>query len=130
MSIIKKLGQQGHIVCLPVIMGPSEPMIFREYFLGDSTRPGMMGQHEPLDNATEIIPDTVVVPMLGFNREGCRLGYGSGFFDRTLEALRKSKPIRVIGLAYSAQEMPELKSESHDALMDVIITEKEVIQVK
>jgi 5,10-methenyltetrahydrofolate synthetase len=53
MNIIKKLGQQGHMVCLPVIMGPSEPMIFREYFLGDSTRPGMMGQHEPLDNAAD-----------------------------------------------------------------------------
>jgi 5-formyltetrahydrofolate cyclo-ligase len=129
-GIIKKLGQLGHITCLPVIVRPDEPMVFREFALGDSTKPGLMGQLEPLDNAPELIPDVLLVPMLGFSREGYRLGYGTGFYDRTLPGLRDMKSIKAIGLAYSSQEIPNFKHESFDTKMDLIITEKEVIKIK
>jgi 5-formyltetrahydrofolate cyclo-ligase len=129
-GIIRQLGKMGHLTCLPVIIRPGEPMIFREFSLGDSTRPGLMGQLEPLDDAPEIIPDVLLVPMLGFSRTGYRLGYGTGFYDRTLPGLREMKSIKVIGLAYNAQEVPDFKHEEHDEKMDMIITEKEVIKIK
>jgi 5-formyltetrahydrofolate cyclo-ligase len=130
MAIIKKLGVMGHLTALPVVMDRDSPMVFREYALGDSTKPGVMGQQEPLPDAAALIPDVLLIPMLGFNRAGYRLGYGTGFYDRTLESLRKHKPIKAIGMAYSTQEMPELAVETHDQPLDVLITEKEVIQIK
>jgi 5-formyltetrahydrofolate cyclo-ligase len=129
-AILHRLSKQGHITCLPVIVSRDQPMIFREYLPGDPTQTGSLGQLEPLDSAADIIPDILIVPMIGFSRQGFRLGYGSGFFDRTLQELRRNKSIKAIGIAYSTQEMPELVAESHDQKMDIIITEKEVISIK
>ncbi len=129
-NIFSRLSAQGHITCLPVIVARDQPMIFRLYRAGDSTRRGAMGQQEPLPHMQEVLPDILVIPMLGFTRQGYRLGYGSGFYDRTLPALRTIKPVKTIGLAYSIQELPELPVEPHDIPLDIIITEKEVIKVR
>jgi 5-formyltetrahydrofolate cyclo-ligase len=129
-DIFTRLNKQGHITSLPVVIERDAPMIFRAYRPGEPTRRGMLGQQEPLPHADEVMPDLLVIPMLGFTRQGYRLGYGSGFYDRTLPNLRAIKSVKTVGLAYSIQELPEFPVEPHDVPLDIIITEKEVIRIK
>lgn len=128
MAILENLNRQSHILCLPVVEGRNIPLLFRHYRPGDPVRRGMLGPQEPLPSAREIIPDALIIPMLGFTRQGYRLGYGTGFYDRTLEVLRQLKPIKTIGVAFSAQEIDDLPIEPHDVKLDLIITEKEIIR--
>lgn len=129
-SIMQRLASQGHTLCLPVVVERNAPLAFREYRIGDELVRGKVGPFEPADDARNVIPDVLVIPMLGFNRKGNRLGYSTGFYDRTLEVLRKTKPIKAIGLGYSLLEANDVAFEAHDLPMDVIITEKEIINIK
>lgn len=129
-AIMQKLIMQGHTICMPAVIARDMPLLFRHYRPGDSLVRGMLGPFEPTPQAREIIPDTLVIPMLGYTQDGYRLGYGSGFYDRTIAAMRQLKPIKTIGLAFSMQEAEGFVSEPHDMKLDVIITEKEVIQNK
>lgn len=126
-TIMQKLITQGHVICLPAVVARNTPLIFRHYRPGDPLVRGMLGPFEPNSTAREIIPDVLVIPMLGYTRDGYRLGYGSGFYDRTIASMRLLKPIKTIGLAFSTQEIEQLPVEPHDIKMDVIITEKEII---
>lgn len=126
-SILQTLSTQGHIISLPAVVGREVPLIFRQYRIGDTLERGRLGPLEPLSSSREIIPDTIIIPMLGFTREKYRLGYGTGFYDRTLEELRRHKAVKTIGLAYSLQETDQLTVEPHDIPLDMIITEKEII---
>jgi 5-formyltetrahydrofolate cyclo-ligase len=73
------------------------------------------------------MPRIVCIPCLAFNREGHRLGYGGGYYDRTIEDLKKKERVITIGVAYSSQEVKDLPLEEHDQQLDFIVTEKEVI---
>lgn len=126
-TILNTLADKGHVTCLPAITSRNTPMVFRQYRLGDDLQRGILGPQEPLSTAREIIPDVLLIPMLGYTRQKYRLGYGSGFYDRTLEELLRLKSVRTIGLAYSLQEIEDLPVEPHDIPLDFIITEKEVI---
>ena len=75
-------------------------------------------------------PDVLIIPMLAFDRAGYRLGYGGGFYDRTLEKLRTRNTIIAIGTAYSSQEVAHVPISAHDQLLDYIITEREIIKCK
>lgn len=126
-NLIDMLLRAGHTTCLPVVQERGLPLLFRQYRTGDFLQRGMLGPMEPDPATREVIPDILVLPMLGYNRQGYRLGYGTGFYDRTLAQLRAMKPLRVIGLAYSLQETDDLPIEPHDARLDVIITENEIL---
>lgn len=126
-TLLQTLDKLGHITCLPVVTSRDTPMIFRQYKSGDELRRGIMGPLEPLPDARQIIPDVIIIPMLGFDRGKYRLGYGSGFYDRTLDELKELKTVRTIGVAYSLQETTDLAVEPHDIALDIIITEKEII---
>ena len=80
----------------------------------------------PLETAAEVVPDVLLVPMLAFDRRGYRLGYGGGFYDRTLAELRKLKPVTAIGVAYAEQEMDEVPIADYDEPLDWIMTERGV----
>lgn len=127
MPILQALTDKGHQVCLPAVVGRDLPMVFLQYKIGDKLLRGKMGALEPEMDTRQIIPDVLVIPMMGFNRKKYRLGYGSGYYDRTLEELRRLKSVHTIGLAYSFQEVAELEGEAHDVPLDIIITEKEII---
>lgn len=127
-SIIQTLITQGHVICLPAVLSRNTPLVFRHYYPGDTLVRGMLGPFEPAAGAPEIIPDVLVIPMLGYTRDGYRLGYGSGFYDRTIAAMRQFKPVKAVGLAFSMQEIDAMPIEPHDIKMDAIITEKEIIQ--
>jgi 5-formyltetrahydrofolate cyclo-ligase len=119
------LREQGHRIVLPVIVGRALGLIFRSYDEGDAFITGPMGIAEPSADKQQLDPDVVLVPLLAFDRRGYRLGYGGGYFDRTLAALRQTKTVLAIGIAYSCQEAAEVPIGPHDARLDHIITDKD-----
>ena len=113
-------------VCLPVVEGPGRPLRFRAWAPGCEMVEGPFGATVPAAGDW-IVPEVLILPLLAFDRGGGRLGYGGGFYDRTLEALRRAGPVTAIGFAYALQEDAEVPLEPTDAPLDLIVTEREVI---
>ncbi len=116
-------------VALPVAQARIGPLVFRLHTAGEALVPDALGIPSPGPAATTVAPDIIFAPMLAFDRRGGRLGQGGGHYDRTLQNLRRLKPVVVIGLAYAGQELPEIPMEPHDARLDAILTETEFIPV-
>lgn len=110
-------------VGVPVIPGPAQALIFRRWTPQTALIAGAFGAAIPADGP-EIIPRVLIVPLLAFDRRGFRLGYGGGFYDRTLEALRRAGPVTAIGFAFAAQEMAQVPTEATDQPLDLIVTER------
>jgi len=117
-----RLRADGHTLCLPVMVGKGRPLVFRRWAPGDPMVDRMWGIREPAATAPEVVPDVLMVPLLAFDREGWRLGYGGGFYDRTLQALRASKPILAVGLAYDEQEVDAVPHLDYDQPLDWVLT--------
>ena len=113
-------------VGVPVIMGEAQPLKFRTWTPGCTMIPGEFGAAIP-ETGDWMTPEIVVVPLVAFDRNGGRLGYGGGFYDRTLELLRSKRPTLAIGFAYAAQEAVDLPLEPTDQPLDMIVTEQGVI---
>jgi len=114
-------------VCLPVIVAKAQPLKFREWTPDCAMIAGTFGAQIP-ESGDWITPEILIVPLLAFSRTGGRLGYGGGFYDRTLEQLRAVKPTLAIGFAYAAQEMDDLPLERTDQPLDLIVTEQGIIE--
>jgi 5-formyltetrahydrofolate cyclo-ligase len=84
---------------------------------------------EPKADQPRALPNVVLVPLLGFDRQGHRLGYGMGYYDQALTELRQAGAVLAIGLAFSAQEVAAIPIEAHDQPLDWIVTEKEAIEI-
>lgn len=115
---------RGAIAALPVVVEKGRPLVFRAYRPGDRLEKGVWNIPIPADGQ-EVIPDVVLAPVVGFDRQNFRLGYGGGFFDRTLASLPR-KPL-TIGLGYSSQAIPTIYPQPHDIVMDRIVTEVEAV---
>ena len=113
-------------VGVPVIMGEAQPLKFRTWTPGCTLIPGEFGAAIP-ETGDWMTPEIVVAPLVAFDRNGGRLGYGGGFYDRTLELLRSKRPTLAIGFAYAAQEAVDLPLEPTDQPLDMIVTEQGVI---
>ena len=109
-------------VAVPVIQGKGLPLRFREWRPECEMTTGPFGVRVPT-GTDEVIPDVLIVPLLAFDRMGGRLGYGGGFYDRTLAHLRQVGPVMAVGFAYAAQEMAVLPRDVFDAPLDAIVTE-------
>ncbi len=127
--LLEKLNGKGHPVGLPVVARKSAPLIFRRWQTGDNLISGGFGTSIPDPNQPEIEPRVLFVPLLAFDRQGYRLGYGGGFYDRTLERLRRIGPRLAVGVAFAAQEVAEVPRDRYDQKLDVIVTEREVISI-
>lgn len=114
-------------VGVPVIEGKGLPLRFREWTPDCRLEPGTFGAAVPTDGDW-MVPHVLIVPLLAFDRRGFRLGYGGGFYDRTLALLRSERPVRAIGFAFAGQEVDEVPADSMDAHLDLIVTEREVIE--
>ena len=115
-------------VGMPVIVAKGTPLRFRLWTPGCATVPGTFGA--PIREAGDwMVPEILIVPLVAFDRRGGRLGYGGGFYDRTLQALRANGPVMAIGYAFAAQEAEDLPLETTDQPLDLIVTERGVIDI-
>ena len=126
--LLARLAGEGWGTALPVVTTDHAPLTFRRWTPGEPTVPGRFGIPVPHEAAAEILPDVLLVPMLAFDRAGFRLGYGGGFYDRTVERLRQLKPVVAIGIAYAAQEVAAVPRGRYDQPLDWIMTELGVFQ--
>ena len=109
-------------VGVPVIMAPATPLRFREWGPGLAMLAGEFGARIPADGAW-IEPQVVIVPLLAFDARGYRLGYGGGFYDRTLAGLRARGKVLAIGFAFAAQEVDAVPIDGFDQRLDGLVTE-------
>ncbi len=118
--ILVALMEAGQPVCLPVTQGDA-PLVMRRWVDGEPLYPSGFGTLAPSELAPVATPDIVIIPLLGFDATGTRLGYGKGHYDRTL-ALMERRPT-LVGLAFSAQEFEAIPRAEHDLPLDAIVTE-------
>jgi 5-formyltetrahydrofolate cyclo-ligase len=126
--LLGRLAGEGWTTCLPIVLGEGLPLEFRRWLPGEPTINGAMNIDRPDEAAAVVEPDVLIVPMLAFDRAGFRLGYGGGYYDRTLAKLRDKKGIIAIGAAYAAQEVVAVPHDVHDQPLDYVMTEKEIIK--
>ncbi|MEX2617997.1 MAG: 5-formyltetrahydrofolate cyclo-ligase [Alphaproteobacteria bacterium] len=129
MPLLRLLGGRGHDMALPIVPRRGEPLDFRRWRPEDPMDTGPFGISEPQSGTPVVEPDLLLVPLLAFDRAGCRLGYGGGYYDRTLARLRARKRILAVGVAYAAQECAIVPCEEGDAPLDWVLTESAAIPV-
>lgn len=122
--ILAQLMDVGQPVCLPVVTGEATPLIFRRWIDGEALDASGFGTLAPAEGAPEALPDTILLPLLGYDLAGTRLGYGGGYYDRTLAGLGR-RP-RLVGFAFSAQQFDHIPRAAHDIALDAIVTERGV----
>jgi len=123
--LLNRLAREGWRTALPVVIAPEQPLVFRAWSPGEPLVPGVWDIPIPPESAEEVLPDVLLVPMLAFDAHGFRLGYGGGFYDRSLEKLRALKKVTAIGVAYHDQMVDEVPRGPHDAPLDYVMTEQE-----
>jgi 5-formyltetrahydrofolate cyclo-ligase len=119
--VLTRLVDSGQPVCLPVVLGDELPLELRLWMNGEPLYPSGFGTLAPADGAPVVEPDVILIPLLGFDRAGTRLGYGGGYYDRTLAILGKVP--RLIGYAFAVQEIEHIPHEAHDIPLDAVVTE-------
>jgi 5-formyltetrahydrofolate cyclo-ligase len=121
-ALLQRLLGEGHHLCLPVMQGKGLPLVFRAWSPGDAMGKVQWGISEPLPDKPVLEPDVVLVPLLAFDTQGFRLGYGGGFFDRTLARLRAIKPVVAVGIAYDELKVDAVPHRSYDERLDWVLT--------
>jgi len=130
LPLMRKLAGQGARLALPAIAGRGKPLIMRAYAFGDDFARGQWGIREPKPEAAEVAPDILIVPLACFDRAGHRIGFGAGYYDMTINALRARKSITAIGIAFAAQEIARVPATERDARLDLVLTEREAIDFR
>jgi 5-formyltetrahydrofolate cyclo-ligase len=126
--LMQKLAEAGARLALPAIAGRGKPLSMRAWEFGAPLDRGQWGIREPKSDAPEVVPDIMLVPLLAFDRAGHRIGYGAGYYDMTISRARSCKPVIAIGLAFAAQEVPQVPTTQRDERLDLVLTEREVIK--
>jgi 5-formyltetrahydrofolate cyclo-ligase len=130
LPLLRKLAERGAALALPAVPGRGKPLIMRAWQWGEPLNFGVWGIREPKPEAKEVDPDILLVPLLLFDRQGYRLGYGGGYYDRTIAGLRARKPVIAVGIAFSAQEVESVPITPRDVRLDLVLTEREVIDLR
>jgi 5-formyltetrahydrofolate cyclo-ligase len=125
--LLTALADAGFATALPVVVGRGSALAFRLWRPGEPTRAGAMSIREPVEDAPIVEPDLLFVPLACFDRRGHRIGYGAGYYDRTLTYLHAMKPVHAIGVAYGICEIAAVPYETHDQTLDALVTEQETI---
>jgi 5-formyltetrahydrofolate cyclo-ligase len=113
-----------------VVAGRGNPLIMRAWNFGDPLASGVWGIREPMRDAPEVFPDIMLVPLAAFDRSGHRIGYGAGYYDMTIARIRAMKAVIAIGVAFSAQEIEKVPATPFDQALDLVLTEREVIDLR
>ena len=130
LPLLKRLAADGAKLALPVVAGRGNALIMRSWEFGAPLEPGAWDIRQPRSDAPEVDPDILIVPLAAFDRAGHRIGYGAGYYDLTINRLRTIKPIIAIGIAFAAQEIPRVPATERDARLDLVLTEREIIDFR
>ncbi|MBV8839690.1 MAG: 5-formyltetrahydrofolate cyclo-ligase [Alphaproteobacteria bacterium] len=130
LPLMRALAARGAGLALPAIAGRGKPLMMRAFAFGDELDSGQWGIREPKPEAGEVAPDIMLVPLLAFDRAGNRIGYGAGYYDMTIAKFRAVKPVTTIGIAFGAQEIAEVPVTERDARLDLVLTERETIDLR
>ena len=128
--LLALLAGHNAVLALPAVTGREAPLEFRRWKPEDALEDGPFATRHPLAEMERVTPDLLLVPLLAFDLEGGRLGYGGGYYDRSLEHLRGQGPVTAIGIGYAAQRMDRLPRETHDQPLDWIVTEQDVWEIE
>lgn len=128
--LAEALLERGFEIALPVTPSRRGPLTFRAFRDGDPLSADRYGVMTPAETAPEVRPMLIVTPLLAFTRDGKRLGYGGGYYDRTLAALRAEHDVLAVGFAYGAQEVEKMPFGERDQRIDMIVTEREAIDAR
>jgi len=121
--LMRKLHEEGAGLALPCVVAKDEPLVFRAYAPQDVLITGRYGIAEPAPTTAAVTPDVILVPLVAFDSSGQRLGYGAGFYDRTLAGLRCSRAVTAVGLGFAMQRIAHVPATSHDVALDYVLTE-------
>ena len=121
-ELMSWLHAEGFRLALPVMIAKGQPLLLRSYAPGDAMEAAQWGIAEPMADKPEVEPDVVLVPLLAFDARGRRLGYGAGFYDRTLAKLRARKKVTAVGIAYDELEVDAVPHDSYDQPLDWVLT--------
>ena len=125
--LLAALKSTGAQVALPVVAGQGQVLIFRIWTPGDALDQGPFGTAHPGIRAPVVVPRVLFVPLIAFDAAGNRLGYGAGYYDRTIATFRKERAITAIGLAYDEQEVDAVPAEAHDQRLDAVMTDRRTL---
>ncbi len=128
--LMRKLSDAGASLALPVVAGNGLPLTMRAWKFGDEMASGVWGIREPKPSAPEVFPDILLVPLACFDRSGHRIGYGAGYYDRTIARLRGMKNVTAIGVCFAVQETEHVPATAFDQRLDLVLTEQEVIDFR
>jgi len=130
LPLMRKLQGQGARLALPVVAGRGKPLVMREWTFGAPLQAGVWGIRQPAPEAAALDPDILLVPLLAFDRAGYRIGYGAGYYDLTIARLRARKAVIAVGLGFAVQEIAGVPATPRDARLDLVLTEREVIDLR
>jgi len=122
--LMTALAAQGQELSLPCTPRKGKPLTFRAWLPGSRLKAGPYGTREPYPEQAEVFPTLVLVPLLAFTASGDRLGYGGGFYDRTLASLRARQDIFACGIAFAAQEATQIPTGPYDVPLDGVLTDQ------
>jgi 5-formyltetrahydrofolate cyclo-ligase len=129
LPLLTALAAVGLATALPAVVGRGAPLIFRLWRPGEPAHKGAMSISEPLETVPAVDPDLLFVPLACFDRRGHRIGYGAGYYDRSLARLRATKAVHAVGVAYGVCEVAAVPYEAHDQMLDAVVTERETILI-
>lgn len=124
---LEALSHAGALVALPVVAGQGQVLIFRAWRPGDALERGPFGTMHPAARSPVVHPQILLVPLIAFDLEGGRLGYGAGYYDRTIAGFRAQGQVTSIGLAYDVQRVDAVPVDAHDQPLDAVVTNSGVI---
>jgi 5-formyltetrahydrofolate cyclo-ligase len=128
--LIGLLRAKGHPIALPRVVKKGEKLAFHLYEAGAQLIPGVFGLFQPGKDWPEAVPDVLVIPLLAFDARGMRLGYGGGFYDRTLADLRASRNVLAVGFAFAGQEVEDVPHRDTDEPLDWVVTEAGALRIE
>jgi len=130
LPLMRALAARGARLALPAVVARDAPLVFRAWREDDALLAGPFGTRHPVETMPQLVPDIVLVPLAAFDRRGHRIGYGGGYYDRTLAALRVQKQLVAAGVAFAVQEVQTVPASHHDAVLDVVLTDLECIDLR
>ena len=128
--LMQRLAAEGAKLALPVVIGRGKPLEMRAWAFGEPLIEQQWNIKIPPPGAPAVDPDIMLVPLAAFDRTGHRIGYGAGYYDQTIAALRARKTVVAIGLAFSRQEVAAVPASAHDQRLDFVMTEQETIDFR